>query len=97
MRVNRRNMTSAGVEVVLLEDEAKNQALSRGQAPKIGYGKEPDGSFADLVARQLWKRRRPPEAARHAPATDTAARCGAPGRAASAHHYFSTSSQIEWR
>jgi hypothetical protein len=56
MRVNCKNMTSAGVEVVLFEDEAKNQVFSRGKAPKIEYGKEPEGSSADLVVKHLCKK-----------------------------------------
>ena len=56
MRVDCRNMTSAGIEVVLFEDEAKNQVFSRGKAPKIEYGKEQEGSSADLVVRHLCKK-----------------------------------------
>jgi len=56
MQVDCRNMTSAGVEVVLFEDEAKNQVFSRGKAPKIEYGKEPEGSSADLVVKHLCKK-----------------------------------------
>ena len=56
MRVDCRNLTSAGVEVVLFEDEAKNQVFSRGKAPKIEYGKEPEGSSASLVVKHLCKK-----------------------------------------
>lgn len=56
MRVDCRNMTSAGVEVTLFEDEAKNQVFSIGKAPKIEYGKEPAGSSADLVVKHLCRK-----------------------------------------
>ena len=56
MRVDCRTMTSAGVEVTLFEDEAKNQVFSTGKAPKIEYGKEPEGSSADLVVKHLCRK-----------------------------------------
>ncbi|MEP7181551.1 MAG: surface-adhesin E family protein [Betaproteobacteria bacterium] len=55
MRVDCKNMTAAGVEVVLYEDEAKNKAFSRNKAQKIEYLKEPAGSSADLVIRHVCK------------------------------------------
>ena len=51
MRVNCKEMTAAGVEVILFEDEAKNRAFARNKAAKIEYLKEPAGSSADLVIR----------------------------------------------
>ena len=56
MRVDCKRMMSAGIEVVLFEDEAKNQVFSRGKAPKIEYVKEPQGSSADLVVKHLCKK-----------------------------------------
>jgi hypothetical protein len=56
MRVDCRNMTSAGLEVVLFEDEAKNQVFSRGKAQKIEYVKEPEGSSAELVVKNLCRK-----------------------------------------
>jgi hypothetical protein len=51
MRVNCKDMTAAGVEVILFEDEAKNRAFARNKAAKIEYLKEPAGSSADLVVK----------------------------------------------
>ncbi len=51
MKVNCKEMTVAGVEVVLFENEAKNQAFARNRAAKIEYLKEPEGSSADMVAK----------------------------------------------
>jgi hypothetical protein len=53
MRVNCKDRTAAGVEVVLYEDEAKGKVFSRNRAQKIEYGKEPAGSAADMVIRHL--------------------------------------------
>jgi len=53
MRVNCKDMTAAGVEVVLYENEAKDKAFSRIKAQKIEYLKEPAGSSADLVIRHV--------------------------------------------
>jgi hypothetical protein len=55
MKVSCKDMTSAGVEVVLFEDEAKNKVFSRGKAPKDDWVKEPEGSGASLVVRHLCK------------------------------------------
>lgn len=51
MRVNCNDMTAAGIEVVLFEDEAKNRAFARNKAAKIEYLKEPAGSSADMVVK----------------------------------------------
>jgi hypothetical protein len=51
MKVNCKEMTAAGIEVILFEDEAKNQAFARNRAAKIEYLKEPEGSSADMVVR----------------------------------------------
>jgi len=51
MKVNCKEMTAAGVEVILFEDEAKNQAFARNRAAKIEYLKEPEGSSADMVVK----------------------------------------------
>jgi hypothetical protein len=56
MRVNCSDMTAAGIEVVLYEDEAKNQVFARNRAAKIEYLKEPAGSSADLVAKYVCKK-----------------------------------------
>jgi hypothetical protein len=56
MRVNCKDMTAAGVEVILYEDEAKNQAFARNKAAKIEYLKEPAGSSADLVVKHVCKK-----------------------------------------
>jgi hypothetical protein len=53
MRVRCKDMTAAGVEVVLFENEAKNQAFARNKAAKIEYLKEPAGSSADLVIKHV--------------------------------------------
>jgi len=49
MRVNCKERTAAGIEVILFEDEARNVAFARNKAAKIEYLKEPPGSSADLV------------------------------------------------
>lgn len=56
MRVNCKDMTAAGVEVILFEDEAKDRAFARNKAEKIEYLKEPAGSSADMVARHVCKK-----------------------------------------
>ena len=56
MRVNCKDRTAAGVEVVLFEDEAKNRAYARNKAAKIEYLKEPAGSSADLVVKYVCKK-----------------------------------------
>ena len=56
MRVNCKDMTAAGIEVVLFENEAKNQAFARNKAAKIEFLKEPEGSSADMVAKQVCRR-----------------------------------------
>jgi len=56
MRVRCKDMTAAGVEVILFENEAKNQAFARNKATKIEYVKEPDGSSADMVVKQVCKK-----------------------------------------
>lgn len=56
MRVNCKEQTAAGVEVVLFEDEAANRAFARNKAAKIVYAKEPAGSSADLVVRRVCRR-----------------------------------------
>jgi hypothetical protein len=56
MRVNCRDLTAAGIEVVLFEDEAKNLAFARNKAAKIEYLKEPAGSSADLVVKYVCKK-----------------------------------------
>jgi len=53
MKVNCREMTAAGVEVVLYLDEAKDRAFARNKAPKLEYLKEPAGSAADMVVRHV--------------------------------------------
>jgi hypothetical protein len=53
MRINCKDRTAAGVEVILFEDESKNQAFARNKAAKIEYLKEPAGSSADLVVRHV--------------------------------------------
>jgi hypothetical protein len=53
MKVNCKDGTAAGVEVVLFQDEAKDKAFARNKAPKIEYLKEPTGSAADLVVRHV--------------------------------------------
>jgi hypothetical protein len=56
MRVNCKDMTAAGIEVVLFENEAKNQIFARNKAARIEYLKEAEGSSADLVARKVCAR-----------------------------------------
>lgn len=56
MRVNCKEQTAAGVEVVLFEDEAANRAFARNKAAKIVYAKEPAGSSADLVVHRVCRR-----------------------------------------
>ncbi len=56
MRVRCKDMTAAGVEVVLFENEAKNQAFARNKATKIEYVKEPVGSSADMVMRHVCRK-----------------------------------------
>jgi len=56
MKVNCKAMTSAGVEVILFEDEARNQIFSRGRAPKLDYVKEPEGSGAALVVKHVCRK-----------------------------------------
>jgi len=53
MKVNCKDMTAAGVEVVLYEDEAKNKVFSRNKAAKIEYLKEPAGGSADIVVKHV--------------------------------------------
>jgi len=53
MRVRCKDMTAAGIEVILFENEAKNQAFARNKAAKIEYLKEPAGSSADLVIKSV--------------------------------------------
>ena len=56
MRVRCKDMTAAGIEVVLFENEAKNQAFARNKAAKIEYLKEPEGSSADLVVKHVCRK-----------------------------------------
>jgi hypothetical protein len=56
MQVKCADMTAAGVEVVLFEDEAKDKAFARNKAAKIEFLKEPAGSSADLVIRHVCKK-----------------------------------------
>jgi len=53
MRVRCKDMTAAGVEVILFENEAKNQAFARNKAAKIEYLKEPEGSSAAMVTKHV--------------------------------------------
>jgi hypothetical protein len=53
MRVDCKNRTAAGVEVVLYEDEAKGKIFSRNKAAKTEYLKEPAGGSADLVMKKV--------------------------------------------
>ena len=53
MKVNCKDATAAGIEVILFENEAKNQAFARNKAQKIEYLKEPAGSSADLVIKHV--------------------------------------------
>ena len=56
MRVRCKDMTAAGVEVILFENEAKNQAFARNKASKIEYVKEPAGSSADMVVKHVCRK-----------------------------------------
>lgn len=56
MRVNCKDLTAAGIEVVLFENEAKDRAFSRIKARKIEYLKEPAGSSSDLVIRHVCRK-----------------------------------------
>jgi hypothetical protein len=56
MRVNCKEMTAAGIEVILFEDEAKNRVFAHNKAAKIEYLKEPVGSSADLVVKYVCRR-----------------------------------------
>ena len=53
MKVNCKDRTAAGVEVVLFENEAKNQAFARNRAATIEYLKEPPGSSAEMVVKYV--------------------------------------------
>jgi surface-adhesin protein E len=53
MKVNCKDLTAAGVEVVLYQDEAKDRAFARNKAAKLEYLKEPAGSAADMVVRHV--------------------------------------------
>jgi hypothetical protein len=53
---NCKDLTAAGVEVILFEDEPKNQAFARNKAGTIEYLKEPTGSSADLVVKHVCKK-----------------------------------------
>jgi hypothetical protein len=56
MQVNCKDMTAAGIEVVLFEDEAKGKIFSRNKAQKVEFLKEPVGSSADMVVRHVCKK-----------------------------------------
>ena len=56
MRVNCKDLTAAGIEVILFENEAKNQAFARNKAAKIEFLKEPQASSADMVVKQACPR-----------------------------------------
>ena len=56
MRINCKDMTAAGIEVILFENEAKNQAFARNKAAKIEFLKEPEGSSADMVVKQVCRK-----------------------------------------
>lgn len=56
MQVNCNDMTAAGIEVVLYENEARNKIFSRNKAQKIEYLKEPEGSAADMVVKHVCKK-----------------------------------------
>jgi hypothetical protein len=56
MQVNCKDMTAAGIEVVLFEDEAKGRIFSRNKAQKIEFLKEPAGGAADIVVRHVCKK-----------------------------------------
>jgi len=53
MKVDCRNATASGIEVVLYEDEAKGKVFSRNKAAKTEFLKEPAGGSADLVIRKV--------------------------------------------
>jgi hypothetical protein len=56
MLVNCKDLTAAGVEVTLYEDEARNRAYARNKATAIEYVKEPAGSSADMVVKHVCKK-----------------------------------------
>ena len=56
MRVRCKDMMAAGIEVILFENEAKNQAFARNKATKVEYLKEPEGSSADVVIKHVCKK-----------------------------------------
>jgi hypothetical protein len=56
MRVRCKDMMAAGIEVILFENEAKNQAFARNKAAKVEYLKEPEGSSADVVIKYVCKK-----------------------------------------
>jgi len=56
MRVRCKDMMAAGIEVILFENEAKNQAFARNRAAKVEYLKEPEGSSADLVIKYVCRK-----------------------------------------
>ena len=56
MRVRCKDMMAAGIEVILFENEAKNQAFARNKAAKVEYLKEPEGSSADMVVKHVCKK-----------------------------------------
>jgi hypothetical protein len=56
MQVNCKDMTAAGLEVVLFEDEAKGRIFSRNKAQRIEFLKEPAGSAAEMVVKQVCKK-----------------------------------------
>ena len=56
MRVRCKDMMAAGIEVILFENEANNQAFARNKATKVEYLKEPEGSSADLVVKHVCKK-----------------------------------------
>jgi hypothetical protein len=56
MQVNCKDMTAAGIEVVLFEDEARNKVFSHNKAQKIEYLKEPAGSAADMAVKHVCRK-----------------------------------------
>jgi len=56
MRVRCQDMMAAGIEVILFENEAKNQAFARNKAARVEYLKEPEGSSADVVIKYVCKK-----------------------------------------
>ena len=56
MRVRCQDMMAAGIEVILFEIEAKNQAFARNKATKVEYLKDPEGSSADVVIKYVCKK-----------------------------------------